>query len=68
MKNDAGITHEENREHMISGTEPALDGKGPGGKNVASVNEEVAGKEAIRSMELNTDEKRKRTELTTGGM
>jgi hypothetical protein len=68
MRNDGSTTHKQNRENMISGTEPALDGKGPGGANVASVNEEVAGKEAVRSMELNTDEKRKRTELTTGGI
>ncbi|MCI3919640.1 hypothetical protein MO973_05260 [Paenibacillus sp. TRM 82003] len=58
MKNDANVTHQENRQNMLSGTEPALDGKGPGGRNVASVNEEVAGKEAVRSMELNTDNDR----------
>jgi hypothetical protein len=68
MKNDANVTHKENKEQMMSGTETALDDKGPGGSNVASVNEEVAGKEALRSMELNTDDQSKRTGLTTGGV
>jgi hypothetical protein len=66
MKNDANITHQENELHRISGTESVLDDRGPGGNNVASVNEEVAGKEALRSIELNVTNNRKLTDLVTG--
>jgi hypothetical protein len=66
MKNDANITHQENQLHRNSGTESVLDDRGPGGNNVASVNEETASKEALRSMELNATDKRKLTSLVTG--
>ncbi len=66
MKNDANITHEENVRNRMSGTEIALDDRGPGVGNVASVNKETAGKEALRSMALNETNKRKLTDLETG--
>ena len=66
MKFDAKVTHEENEQNRMSGTETALDDKGPGGRNVVSRNEGVAGKEALRSMALNETDKRKLTDLETG--
>jgi len=66
MRNDANITHEENELHRMSGTEIALDDSGAGGRNVASVNKDTAGKEALRSMALNETDKRKLTDLATG--
>lgn len=66
MKNDAKITHEENELHRMSAMEVALDDRGPGAGNVASVNKETAGKEALRSIALNETDKRKLTDLITG--
>ncbi|HZG56870.1 hypothetical protein [Paenibacillus sp.] len=66
MKNDANVTHQENEMHRMSATEVALDDRGPGVGNVASVNKETAGKEALRSMALNETDKRKLTDLETG--
>jgi hypothetical protein len=66
MKTDAKITHAENELHRMSATEVALDDRGEGGNNVASVNKETAGKEALRSMALNETDKRKLTDLETG--
>lgn len=67
MKQDANVTHQSNRINKENGTEIVKEDNGPGGNNVASVNADIAGREALRSMEMNEEERRKPSELTTGG-
>lgn len=66
MKQDAKITHQENEMNLFSGTEDAMEEANFKGSNEASVNARTAGKEALRSMQLNTSDARKKSELTTG--
>lgn len=66
MKQDGNITHEENRMNALSGTEDAMEETNFKGSNAASVNGRTAGKEALRSMQLNTEAVHKKSELTTG--
>ena len=66
MKQDAKITHEENELNQLSGTEDAMEEANFQGSNAASVNARTAGKEALRSMQLNTQDAHKKSELTTG--
>jgi|GEM_PF-2742795 len=66
MKQDAKITHIENGMNKFSGTEDAMEEANFQGSNAASVNARTAGKEALRSMQLNTENIRKKSELTTG--
>jgi len=67
MKNDASITHQENEINEENGTESVLSDTDRAGRNAAAVSGQVAGKEALRSMAMNEEAKRKKTDLTTGG-
>lgn len=66
MKQDAKVTHQSNAINAENGMEAALEFSPEGGKNAASVSGAVAGREALRSMALDREPKRKKSELTTG--